>query len=304
MSLLCGMKKKNIPPFQAQYLADFRRFLLMRNYAETTIKSYISALNLYWSFCEKQVLDDPDFDKNKALSAWFWHITQKHGAGTFYNQTYSSLKLFYIYMLKRDWAVYGILRPRRRVRPLPDILHLDEVNRLIEHAQNMKHRAIFLTLYATGLRVNEVSLLKIADVDSQAMVIHVRLGKGGKDRFVPLNESLLAILRQYYQKYTPSVYLFNGEIKGQPLSTRAIQQAFAVAKQKAGLTGKLSPHTLRHAFATHHIDDGTHLMAIKSMLGHTNIKTTTRYLHTSIKSLHQFNNPADDLCKKFIKPIK
>jgi integrase/recombinase XerD len=295
------MKNKIVSPTQTHYLGEYRRFLLMRNYAETTIKSYMSALNLYWSYCEKTLASDPQFDRTKLLGAWFWHVTQKYGAGTFYNQSFSSLKLFYIHILNKDWSIYAVLRPRRRVRPLPDVMRPDEVDALIAHAGNLKHQTILLMLYGTGLRVAELAQLKVADVDSQTRVIHVRTGKGGKDRFVPLTNPLLAILRQYYVQYRPAVFLFYGEQNGKPLSTRTIQSAFAVAKLKAGLSGNISPHSLRHAFATHHIDDGTHLMAIKSMLGHTNIKTTARYIHTSVNSLQQFNNPADDLCKKYTK---
>ncbi|MDZ7880772.1 MAG: tyrosine-type recombinase/integrase [Saprospiraceae bacterium] len=207
------MKNKILSPTQAQYIADFRCFLLMRNYSLTTIKSYISALNLYWSFCEKTLVTDPKLDKTKLLGAWFWHVTQKYGAGTFYNQSYSSLKLFYVHIIKRDWAAYDILRPRRRVNPLPDVMSPEEVDRLIAHAGNLKHQTILMTLYATGLRVAELAQLKIADVDSKTMVIHVREGKGGKDRFVPLSEPLLAILEQYYTQYRPMEYLFYDEKK-------------------------------------------------------------------------------------------
>ena len=116
-------------------MMDFRVFLAMRNYAPTTIKSYVNVLGLYWSFCEQQAKTNPQFTKDKAVFLWFKHLTQKHGAGTVFSQNYSSLKLFYAHILKRDWASYDILRPRRGVRPLPEVMTLDEIIRPppIEH---------------------------------------------------------------------------------------------------------------------------------------------------------------------------
>jgi integrase/recombinase XerD len=300
MLLPCGMKKTIHSAFQQQYITDFRSFLLMRNYAATTIKSYIDVLCQFWAFCREQQRANPAFDKEKVLAAWFLRITENFGAGTVYNQNYSSLKLFYTYQLKREWQVYGILRPRKTYS-LPEIMSKLDVDKLLCACTCLKHRTIFLTMYATGLRVSELVQLKIEDIDSQSMTIRVRKGKGGKDRLLPLTEPLLLLLRDYVKLYRPVDYLFNGLLNGKSLSTRAVQNAFQLAKQKARLNPKISAHTLRHAFATHHLDDGTHLPAIKTMLGHTNIKTTERYLHLSIQSLHQFNNPADELCKKFIK---
>jgi integrase/recombinase XerD len=272
-----------------QYLNDFRVFLQMRNYAPSTIKSYLAVLGQYWTFCEQQPLSNPQFTKEKSVFLWFQHLTKKHGAGTVFSQNYSSLKLFYVYILKRDWNSHGILRPRRN-RPLPEIMSNEEIDKLLAHTLFPKHKVAFLTLYATGLRIGELVNLKIEDVNSQTMNIRVRQGKGRKDRFVPMSEPLLDIIRQYVTDYKPTIYLFNGVKVGEPLSARAIQHAFQCARQKANLNPKITPHTLRHAFATHHMDEGTHLQAIKSMLGHTNIKTTSRYLHLSIQSLQHFAN--------------
>jgi integrase/recombinase XerD len=299
MLLLCSMKTIKRPAIHEQYIANFRTFLLMRNYALTTVKTYINSLNQYWSFCTRQARSDPQFNKDNALKLWFIYITEHFGAGTVYNQSFSSLKLFYIHILKRDWAVHGILRPRR-VHSLPEVMSQSDVDRLLNHTLNLKHKTLFLTLYATGLRVSELVNLKIEDLNSQTMTLKVRAGKGRKDRLLPLSQPLLDVLRQYAKLYGPVVFLFNGAIAGHPLSVRAVQNAFSKAKQKAGLTHKVSAHTLRHAFATHHLDEGTHLAAIKTMLGHTNIKTTARYVHMTVQSLHQFTNPADQLCKKFI----
>lgn len=285
-----------------QLMSNFRVFLQMRNYAPTTIKSYINVLSLYWRFCDQQTLSNPLFTKDKAVFLWFKNIMEKHGAGTVYNQNYSSLKLFYLHILKRDWAIHGILRPRR-VRYLPEVMSKEDVDRLISQTTSLKHRTIFLTLYATGLRIGEIVKLKIEDISSENMTIRVREGKGRKDRLLPLSAPLWDILNLYMKAYRPTTYLFNGSKNTEPLSTRAIQHAFQLLKEKAQLNPKITPHTLRHSFATHHIDDGTHLAAIKSMLGHTNIKTTSRYIHMSINSLHQFNNPADSLCTRYAKNL-
>ena len=282
-----------------QLVEEFKVFLQMRNYAPSTIKSYLNCLNQYWKFCEQQPLSNPQFTKDKAVFLWFKHLTAKLRAGTVFSQNYSSLKLFYGYILKRNWSDNGILRPRRN-RPLPEVMSNDEIDLLLNQTAYSKHRTIFLTLYATGMRIGELVNLKMEDVNSKTMTILVRQGKGRKDRFLPLSHPLLEMLRQYFLDYKPIIYLFNGVNVGEPLSTRAIQHAFQCAKEKAKLNPRITPHTLRHAFATHHVDDGTHLAAIKSMLGHTNIKTTSRYLHLSVHSLHQFSNPADDLCKKYI----
>ena len=300
MSVLCGMKNKSISTDQEQYIAEFKAFLRMRNYAPTTIKSYISAINQFWKFCLEAAVTNPEYDKTKALQAWFWHITEKFGAGTVFTQNYSALKLFFVHILKRDWSVYGIVRPRR-VRNLPEIMSKIEVEKLIEQATCLKHQTIFLTLYATGMRMNEVVSLKIEDINPQTMTLRVRMGKGRKDRFLPLSQPLLAVIDQYVEQYKPAIFLFNGATIGHPLCARAVQNAFQLAKQKARLNPKITPHTLRHAFATHHLDNGTHLGGIKEMLGHANLKSTQRYLHLSVQSLHQFTNPADDLCKRYIK---
>lgn len=282
-----------------QLKKEFKTFLEMRNYAPTTIKTYLNVYNLYWRFCEAQVLSNPDFCKDKAPIFWFKYVVGEYGAGTFYNQSYSSLKLLYTYILKRDWLVYGILRPRR-VQYYPELMSKADVDRLLMHTFNMKHKMIFLSLYATGLRINELSQLKLEDINPQTMSLRVRSGKGRKDRFIPIKQPFLDFIEQYRRLYEPVNYLFNGEKKGEVLTTRAMQSAFQSAKKRAKLNPKVTPHTLRHAFATHHLDEGAHLPALKSMLGHTNIKTTSRYLHMTVESLHQFNNPSDSLCTKHI----
>jgi site-specific recombinase XerD len=166
------------------------------------------------------------------------------------------------------------------------VLSQTEVASLLRAVKNLKHRALLTTIYATGLRVSEVTNLLITDIDSSRMIIQVRQGKGRKDRFVMLSPNLLALLREYWKAYHPRHWLFPGQNRRSPINNATAyriicQQAAAAAK----LSKPISPHTLRHSFATHLLEAGTDLRTIQLLLGHRNLKTTAVYLHVSTVAL-------------------
>ena len=248
------MKKILYSATQQQYMDTYRTYLLMRNYAPTTIKSYVNALYQYWRFCVEYAQQHSDFEKDKAPYLWFKHVTQTYGAGTVFSQSFSALKLFYVHILKRDWAAFALQRPRR-VRFMPELMSVADVTALLAQCSE-KYQTIFLTFYATGMRMSELCNLKMQDINAQNGTIRVRQGKGRKDRLLPAKEPLMMVLDQYRAAFNPSVYLFNGAKNGHPLGARSIQHAFQTAKNKAKLNPKITPHSLRHAFATHHIEGG------------------------------------------------
>ena len=178
------------------------------------------------------------------------------------------------------------------------ILSEDEVARLIESARTSYHRVILTTLYATGLRREELCRLKVTDVDSQRMVIHVRQGKGNKDRDVTLSPRLLEVLRAYWKWRKPKIYLFPSyqrKRREQPISSRTVYHAVREAARRAGIEKSVSPHLLRHSWATHLLERGTDLKTIQVLLGHVDLEATTIYLHLSQRHLQGVNNPIDDL---------
>jgi integrase/recombinase XerD len=181
---------------------------------------------------------------------------------------------------------------------LPVILSEEEVGRLIESACSSYHRVILMTLYGTGLRREELSRLKLTDVDSQRMVIHVRQGKGNKDRDVTLSPRLLEVLRADWKWRKPRVYLFPSLYRNrpeQPITAKTIWYAVREAARRAGIQKKVSPHILRHSWATHLLERGTDLKAIQVLLGHVDLESTTIYLHLSQRHLQAVNNPIDAL---------
>jgi integrase/recombinase XerD len=172
----------------------------------------------------------------------------------------------------------------------------EEIMTLIESVKNVKHRTLILLLYSSGLRVSEISKLKITDIDSKNMRIKVVQGKGAKDRYTLLSQNVLLELRAYYLIYKPKEYLFNGEGMGRPLSVRSIQHLLQKALIQLGLQHKnYTVHTIRHAFATHLVDQGTDLHTVKELLGHSSIQTTLRYLHLTPKRTQSIVNPYDAL---------
>jgi len=203
----------------------------------------------------------------------------------------SALRFLYRITLRKPWTPDDIPFPRRETH-LPWIPSREEIVRFLSKVPNIKHRAALTTCYAAGLRVSEVVRLRVADIDSQQMLIHVRQGKGRKDRIVPLSKTLLALLRVYWRAVRPGDWLFPGRY-GQHLSKRVVEHACLRARRAAGFKQRLTVHTLRHAFATHLLDEGTDLRKIQLLLGHACIQSTAIYTHVSTRGIQGVQSPLD-----------
>ena len=175
------------------------------------------------------------------------------------------------------------------------VLSTQEVTEVLKLTENIKHKAVLMTIYSAGLRISEVINLKFKDIDSDRMQIRIEQGKGKVDRYTLLSEKTLLFLRKYYKEYRPEIWLFEGLKKGEQYSTRSIQNVFQAAVKKAGITKDVSVHTLRHSFATHLLENGTDLRYIQNLLGHASSKTTEVYTHITTKGFGQIKSPMDML---------
>ena len=209
----------------------------------------------------------------------------------------AALRFLYLRTLHRPEFREYLPYPRVRSK-LPIILSREEVTRLIEASSGLFERTLLTVLYGTGMRRAELARLKVADVDSQRMVIHVNNGKGGKDRDLPLSPALLDTLRAYWRWLKPRTFLFPSRLhrdKEQPITDKIVWRVCAEARKRAGITKKVSPHLVRHSWATHLLEAGTDLRTIQLLLGHEDLEVTARYLHLSQQHLQQVVNPLDAL---------
>jgi len=268
--------------------------LQRRNYSPNTIRPYLYAVEDFARFFGKS----PDQLGQEHLRQYQLHLVNdcKLTVETIAGRI-SALRFFFVKVLRRPYREIDLVYPKRPER-LPVILSEEEVGRLIESACSSYHRVILMTLYGTGLRREELSRLKLTDVDSQRMVIHVRQGKGNKDRDVTLSPRLLEVLRAYWKWRKPKVYLFPSLYRNrpeQPITAKTIWYAVREAARRAGIKKRVSPHILRHSWATHLLERGTDLKAIQVLLGHVDLESTTIYLHLSQRHLQAVNNPIDAL---------
>lgn len=185
--------------------------------------------------------------------------------------------------------------PVKDSETLPVVLSKEEVKRLLSCTDNLKHRELLGMLYGSGLRMNESRMLKLTDIDSHRMQVHVRQGKGRKDRYVVLSRLLLKGLRQHYRENKPRVYLFEGQTPGKPMGERSIQWIIDEAVQKAGIQKAATCHTLRHSFGTHLLENGADLFSVKEQLGHARIDSTLEYLHIAQVTPKRVESPLDVL---------
>jgi integrase/recombinase XerD len=200
----------------------------------------------------------------------------------------------YVTTLDQKWDVKKIPRAFG-TRKLPVLLAPSEIKDLLNAITNPKHKALLMTLYGAGLRASEAATLKVADIDSNNMQILVRQAKGRKDRYTLLSEENLKILRTYWLHCKPTGWLFPGDSPDLPLTGRTVYRIFRQAKNKANITKRVSPHTLRHCFATHLLEAGTSIYHIQQLLGHVHPKTTSKYIHLTRKDLLQVRSPLDAL---------
>jgi site-specific recombinase XerD len=279
--------------------------LQRRNYAETTIDCYVRTVEDF----SRHFHCAPDRLGPRHIREYQVELFQKRKLSpNTVAQRLAALRFFYSKTLQKAWSIEQTPYPRKAVH-LPTILSQDEVARLIEAARPALHRTLLMALYATGLRRAELARLKVSDIDSQHMVIHVQGGKGRRDRDVLLSPKLLEELRRHWRRLPrkPSVWLFPGNRHhsgDQPIDTKTVWHACQKASQRAGLKKKVHPHTLRHCFATHLLEAGADLRTIQILLGHRDLKETTIYLHLSQRHLHATASPLDSLQLKDTLPLE
>lgn len=268
-----------------------------RNYAPSTIRAYIRTVEHFAQHfrCPPDRLGTEHIRQYQAAMFRTWKL-----APNTVTQRLAALRFLYIQVLKRGWSVAETPYPKKELH-LPQILSQAEVARLIDATETPFQRILVMTLYATGARRAEVARLKISDIDSERMVVHIRGGKGRKDRDVMLSPALLEALRTYWRglRRKPAVWLFPGNrwhTSSRPVTTKVLWTACRQAALRAGFEHKhIHPHTLRHCFATHLLEAGADLRTIQVLLGHRDLEETTIYLHLSSKHLSATSSPLDIL---------
>jgi site-specific recombinase XerD len=269
--------------------------LQRRNFAATTITTYLKAVEQFARYfkCRPDRLNHTHLRTYQAYllreRKLMPHTVRLHVA---------ALRFFFVKTLKRRYLLDDTPYPKAP-RRLPSILSVDEVTQVIDAAASLSHRTMLMVLYSTGMRNAELRHLQVADIDSRRMLIHIRQGKGGRDRFVPLSATLLMTLRAYYRWMRPKTWLFPGTVDGwradKPITPKVLWEACVVAARRAGLRKRCFPHLVRHSYATHLLESGADLRTIQLLLGHANVRHTVLYLHLSQRHLQAVANPLDAL---------
>jgi site-specific recombinase XerD len=265
--------------------------LRLRNFSEQTIRRYTHVVAEFAKYHHRS----PDQLGAEHVRSFLLHLLNERKLtwGTIQGCR-SALKFLYTRTLKQPWFDQEVIKPKVR-RKLPTVWSREEVSALLDATTSTKHRALLGLYYGAGLRCQEALDLKVTDIDSKRMVIHVREGKGKFPRQVMLSPKLLELLRFYWSRRKPRDWLFPGKQPGQPLKGNAVRVACQKLRKELGISKPLSPHVLRHSFATHLLDAGTDLRSIQLLLGHRDLETTSRYLHVSEARLHGTPSPLDDL---------
>lgn len=271
-------------------LKKYKDLLIQKRYSQNTQNIYYSYFKDFCNYFQNENLENITTDQ---INSYILDpIKSKNISISQQNQRINAIKFYYEKVLGREKQYYELHRPKKEHK-LPKVLSKTEVKRIFDVTKNLKHKCILMLLYSAGLRRSELLNLDPTDIDSKRMIIRINGSKGKKDRISLLSDNLLNLLRQYYKEYRPQKYLFEGQNGGKysPTSVANILKNVAI---KAGIRKNVTPHMLRHSFATHLLEQGTDLRYIQELLGHNSSKTTEIYTHVSKKAIDKIKNPIDD----------
>ncbi len=282
-------------PAALSSLEKANQFLSIGHYSPNTARNYLAELRMVFAYYND--VDPQQYTEEMMIQYLVYLSKTLVCSREKCRMAAQAISFFFRYVLKMAYVVPSLIYPRVS-KKLPPVMSAEEISKLMEVISNVKHRTVVMLLYSTGMRVNEIARVKITDVDSKDMRIKVVQGKGSKDRYTLMSQQVLEELRAYYLVCRPKEYLFNGRVKGQPLSVRMIQHMVQGALASAGMSKKsYTVHTIRHSFATHLVDNGVDLHTVKELLGHSNLQTTMRYMHLTTTRRQGIVNPYDLLRK-------
>ena len=254
--------------------------LELKKYSNNTVKCYVTCFEDFINYYSEK--DVNSLNENDILH-YLQKLVQEKRSNSYINQAINSIKFYYELVLGMPNRFYTVDRPRKEFK-LPKVLSKKDIVSIINHTNNIKHRCIIALLYSSGLRRSELLNLKLSDIDSKRMLIRVEQSKGNKDRYTVLNKSVLNDLRIYYRAYKPKIYLFEGVKAGMKYSSSSVLKIVVSAASKATIKKRVTPHILRHSFATHLLENGVDIRYIQQLLGHSSTKTTEIYTHVATNS--------------------
>ncbi|CAG0970337.1 Tyrosine recombinase XerD [Flavobacteriales bacterium] len=286
------LKNEELSKEALDKIEKFRFWLRSKRYSPNTIETYTDAMRSFLRFfSEKNIQEICNEDLIIFNNEY---ILANHYSESFQNQVVNAVKLFFKTVENSHLNIENIHRPKR-TKKLPNVLSKEDVKEILNAPINIKHKAMLSLIYACGLRCGELLSLKLNDIDSDRMILHIKNAKGKKDRIVPLSEKIVALLRDYYKAAKPKLFLFEGQVKGTRYDERSLQNVLKQSVAKTSITKPVTLHWLRHSYATHLLENGTDLRYIQELLGHKSSKTTEIYTHVSTKSIRQIKSPFDYL---------
>lgn len=281
----------NEPMDRDQLLHRFKNILITQRYSNNSIKTYTGCVSYFLSVFKNYKPEDITFDLIERFINWL--VSERKISASYQKQMLFAIGKFYQTVFDKNINLY-LLYPQRQEHKLPKYLSAKEVSKIIQSTQNLKHKTIISVLYASGMRLSEVIQLKLSDIHSANKCIRINQAKGKKDRLVILSDKLLVLLREYYKVYQPEQWLFEGNA-GSQYSAKSIQKVVSEAAVKAGIPVRVTPHMLRHSFATHLLENGTDIRLIQELLGHNSIKTTEKYTKVTDIFKSKIKSPFDFL---------